>query len=196
MALKLLDDELSVLVYVSEGNHRAFCQLFDHYHPYVYGFARKLTRSDEQAEEIVQDIFVKIWVNKAQLPAIHNFAAYLTQLVRNQAYTVLRKQMRQVKAYESMSNQTGEKQLDLDRQLDFRETQRILDEAVAGLSPQQQRVYHLCHQQGLKYEDAANELGISVDTVRFHMKAALKSIRNHFVRYGFAYMGIIFRMFQ
>ncbi len=68
----------------------------------------------------------------------------------------------------------------------YRGTQRLVDAAVALLTPQQQRVYKLCHVDGLKYEEAAAQLNISAGTVHSHMKVALKVIRTHLEHAGAA----------
>jgi RNA polymerase sigma-70 factor (family 1) len=195
MALKSLDHEDAILAKIARGDHRAFCILFDHYQRYVYGFGRKLTRSDDQAEEIVQSIFLKLWEARGRLSGIDNFEAYITRLVRNHAYTVLRRNVVITRVNASMSHDVLEVS-DLNADLDYRETVGILNEAINSLPEQQRRVYELCHRQGLKYEDAAKEMDISVATVHYHIKLALKTIREHFNRNSFLYPLLISLLFK
>lgn len=196
MALNPLDHEYAILEKIASGDHHAFCVLFDHYHRYIYAFGRKLTRSDDQAQEIVQDIFLKIWTGREKLTGIDHFEAYLTRLVRNQAYTVLRKHM----LLNRLSNEIMETQSpefnDLNTEIDYRETVVLLNDAIQQLTEQQRRVYELCHQQGLKYDDAAKELNISADTVHYHMKLALRTIREHFKKNAFIYPLLISCLFK
>jgi len=74
------------------------------------------------------------------------------------------------------------------------ETRRILDEGIAKLPPQQQRVYQLCHQCGLKYEEAAEQLNLSPQTVHRHMKLALRFLRKYLQNH--ADLAVIFAIFQ
>ncbi|EDM33862.1 RNA polymerase ECF-type sigma factor [Pedobacter sp. BAL39] len=196
MALKPLNQENIILAKIAQGDHHAFFLLFDHYQRYVYGFGRKLTRSDDQAEEIVQDIFQKIWTLKEKLPEIEHFEAYITRLVRNQAYTILRKNMLSAKINTGLSEEAAMEVSDLNTELDYRETVVLLNEAIQSLPDQQRKAYELCHQQGLKYEDAAKEMNISPDTVHYHMKLALKTIREHFKRSSFLYPALISFLFK
>lgn len=78
--------------------------------------------------------------------------------------------------------------------LDYKETKELLDDVVSRLPQQQRSVYTLCHSEGLKYDEAAAQLNISPDTVHYHMKLALATIREHFKRHALLYpaLGIIF----
>jgi RNA polymerase sigma-70 factor (ECF subfamily) len=196
MTLRTLHDEHELLAQVAGGDHKAFCILFDRYHGYVFGFGRKLTRSDDQAEEIVQDIFLKIWALREKLSSLDNFEAYLTRLVRNQSYSVLRRNIAHDKASSVFLSQQAEQDNNMERQLAYNETVRILEEAIQGLPEQQRKVYELCHRQGLKYEDAAREMAISADTVHYHMKLALKAIREHFKKHSFVYQVLLAALFS
>jgi RNA polymerase sigma-70 factor (ECF subfamily) len=76
--------------------------------------------------------------------------------------------------------------------LDYKETKELLDDVVRRLPEQQRRVYALCHFEGLKYDEAAAQLNISPDTVHYHMKLALATIREHFKRHALvAYPALI-----
>lgn len=198
MALKPLDNEPMLLAALSRGDHRAFCTLFDHYHGYVYGFGRKLTRSDDLAEEIVQDIFIKVWNGREELPELTNFGGYLSRLIRNHAYSILRKQLLHTRVHADLAGEGWFSDVDdsLEQQLDYQETRRIMDDAIGQLTEQQRRIYIRCHQQGQKYEEVASELGISADTVHYHIKAALKTIRAHFGKYGMGYAGLFIQLFR
>lgn len=196
MPIKPFENESKLLSEIAQGDHRAFCSLFDHYEQYVYGFGRKLTRSNDQAEEIVQDVFLKIWVGREKLVGIENFDAYLNRLVRNQSYSVLRQNLSHAKGIEKISSTQSEKDDSLESKIDYKETVKILNDAIVSLPEQQKRVYELCHQQGLKYEEAAEEMNISSATVHYHMKLALKAIREHFNKNAFAYPILITYLFK
>lgn len=196
MALTSIPNENNVLARIAHGDHRSFCILFDHYQGYVYAFGKKLTKSEHQAEEIVQDIFMKIWQVRETLAGIDNFPSYLTRLVQNQSYSILRKRVVQ-KRFVSERNRDRLSWInDLNRDLDMKETVRLLDEILQNLPPQQRKAYELCHQQGLKYEEAAKEMNISTDTVHYHMKLALKAIRTHFRKNLLLYPVLIGYLFK
>ena len=170
------EQELTALL--KEGDQQAFNALFDQYQQTVFSIAYKLTRSRVQAKEIVQDVFLKLWMKRQQLDQIDNLGAYLNRIARNQSIDELRKiareAMRKVEIREEQM-ELGDRTTEYS--LQFNETSHMIADALETLSPQQRRVYQLCHEQGLKYEEAAKEMGLSAGTVHVHMKLALKNIR-------------------
>ncbi|WP_139302439.1 RNA polymerase sigma factor, partial [Mucilaginibacter polytrichastri] len=177
MAIKPLNDETELLAKVVQGDQRAFTTIFDYYQKYVFGFGLKLTYSEDLAEEIVQDIFLKVWYGRDKLNTIESFGAYLNRLVRNHAFNLLRQVASHAKANKRIGEGLSELDNSTQHDLDLRETTRLLDEAIQLLPLQQKKIYILCRQEGLKYEEAAQQLNISPDTVHYHMKLALNAIR-------------------
>lgn len=197
MAIKSLENEVKILALIAKGDHRAFCSLFDHYEQYVYGFGRKLTRSNDLAEEIVQDVFLKIWIGREKLVDLDNFPAFLNRLVRNQSYSFLRQHLVHTRGIEKIiSSTTIEPKNSIEIEIEFKETLQILNNAIQSLPEQQKKVYELCHQLGFKYDEAAAQMNISPDTVHYHMKLALKAIRKHFQKNAFAYPILIGYLFK
>ncbi|SFT05253.1 RNA polymerase sigma factor [Mucilaginibacter polytrichastri] len=192
MAIKPLNDETELLAKVVQGDQRAFTTIFDYYQKYVFGFGLKLTYSEDLAEEIVQDIFLKVWYGRDKLNTIESFGAYLNRLVRNHAFNLLRQVASHAKANKRIGEGLSELDNSTQHDLDLRETTRLLDEAIQLLPLQQKKIYILCRQEGLKYEEAAQQLNISPDTVHYHMKLALNAIREHFKRNALSYPPLIF----
>lgn len=196
MATKPLDNEAALLAKIAEGDQRAFTIIFNHYQRDLYLFSKSLTKSEEAALEVVQDVFLKVWSNRMQLGEIANFAAYLNRIVRNHSLNVLRKIAREAKSLSSLKSDQEEvsnavADLATHQQLDYNDAMRLLDIALGDLPAQQRQVYQLCHVEGLKYEEAAQALGISIETVRVHMKRALQKIRLHFRNHAMLYPMLI-----
>jgi len=187
-------DEIEVLIKVANGDKDAFTFLFKQYQKYVFTIGKKLTHSDELAEDIVQEIFLKMWIDREKLADINNFGAYLNRIVRNHSFNVLRKLATDTKL--SQQAQASVLEVVTSEEVDHAEAFKILKVAIDNLSTQQRNVYELCHKQGMKYEDAANHLGISIETVRTHMKQALRKIRSHFKEHNAAYVAFIYAIFK
>ncbi len=185
-------DEKKLLLKIMEGDEEAFCTIFDHYSKFVYSFGYKLVRSTEVAEEIVQDIFLKVWEGRERLWNIDNFGGYLNVLVRNHSFNLLR-QLAKTQAVDThLIADLPVQDYSTEDDIDYRETLRILEEVLEALPAHQREVYTLCHLDGLKYEEAASKLNISINTVHYHMKLALKTIREYLTKRGIAYQAILF----
>lgn len=191
---KNLLNETALLARIAGGDEHAFREVFDHYQLFVFTFAQKITRSDADAEEIVQDIFLKVWFNRNQLLTIENFGAYLNRLVRNHAFNLLRHEAVVSRVKTEMVLNSSDNDQGTQQTLDYKATKELLDDVVSRLPQQQRSVYTLCHSEGMKYDEVAAQLNISPDTVHYHMKLALATIREHFKRHALLYpaLGIIF----
>jgi RNA polymerase sigma-70 factor (family 1) len=196
MAVKSLEHEKELLAQIALGDQRAFTAVFKHYQRFVFSFSKRIVSSEESAGEVVQDIFLKIWLNKEKLKEVDNFGAYLNRLVRNHSLNVVRQQLQDTKSANEFGKTFTEADTTTILQLDYNDANNLLNEAVAELSPQQRRVYQLCHQQGLKYEEAAAQMNISPQTVNAYMKDALKKIRLHFKKHAVVYPLFILCLFN
>lgn len=191
-----LKDEKELLAKISLGDARAFAALFDGYQGLVYSFAKRLTRSEALAEDIVQDIFLKIWLGRDTLGAVVNFGAYLNRTVRNHSLNVLRQIAQQARMSQELGLLTQQEIRETEAYLDLKESEMILGQALKLLTPQQRQVFLLCREDGLKYEEVAERLQISPLTVHTHMKQALKSIRNYFKSNLGVYPILLFYLFK
>jgi RNA polymerase sigma-70 factor (ECF subfamily) len=180
--LKVLppDTIKDLLVRVAEGDERAFRELFDRYHQQLGSFVLKLTRNADMAQDVVQDVFVKLWQQRASLPEVRNIETFLFVVSRNHVYDLLRKVLAERKRIERWASEVQHDESDgqLSDGLDEMHFSN-LEAAVAKLPPQQQRVYRLKKQEGLKYKEIAELMGISPETVKKHMEAAVRNITSH-----------------
>lgn len=173
------NDEKALLHQISTGDDRAFSIIFNRYSPKVYVYALKIVKSENLAEEIAQEVFVKIWNLEEQLTQIENLDAYLRVLTRNHTLKVLRRLALEIKTSRMMAQDYQEDHNETEEYIIFKDSEKILNQGIEKLPAQQKLVYSLCHQQGLKYEEVAERLNISKLTVKTHMQHALRFLRNY-----------------
>ena len=167
-----------LIIRVVQGDETAFGQLFKHYKNKLYSFIFHLSGSATMAEDVLQDVFLKIWRDRDQLTGIDNFNAYLYRMAQNTAINVLRRQSREALLLNEVQRLAPEG-VQGDELLAAREVRTALQQAINNLPPQQRKVYQLGREQGLTYGQIAGSLGISTSTVRNHMVQALKAIREY-----------------
>lgn len=172
-------EEPTLLLKIAEGDEFAFRHLFEQYWDNIYGVAFTFTKSPVIAEEMVQDVFVKIWINREQLPQVKKFSDYLFIIARNHIFSVLRKKIYEEPFSDHLKEYFREASNLPDQQLLYRETEHLVQEAVAQLPPQQKLIYSLSRKDGLNQDEIANRLNISKNTVKSHMSKALQFIRNY-----------------
>lgn len=172
-------DHKEILIRLSNDEGAAFEELFKRYSHKVQTFAFKLTRSNVLAEEILQDVFIKIWTNRKTLASVDHFPSYLYTVTTNHTLNVLKRLALEKTATVVFGREILPTYHDPDADI-YMERQKALNRFVSSMPSQQRQVYTLCHQQGLKYEEVAKRLKISRLTVKTHMQQALRAIRSHF----------------
>ncbi|MBO9672602.1 MAG: sigma-70 family RNA polymerase sigma factor [Sphingobacteriaceae bacterium] len=175
MAIKPLPNEKELLLEIANGDGIAFAELFRAYHGPLTKYIYTMLESVDICEEMVQDVFLKVWENRAILPKLDKFTAYLFILTRNYTISAIRRMVKdkkhsQLYAEEVLSLNESEEIFNVDQ-----EYQNILLKAIAELPPSQQRVLQL-RQQGLKSRQIAGEMGISIESVKKYQQWATKSI--------------------
>jgi RNA polymerase sigma-70 factor (ECF subfamily) len=173
-------DEKTLLLLVAKGDELAFREIFDRYRKKVLFIARKLLGSEEETEDVLQEVFLKIWTNKEKLPEILQFNSYLNSILRNVVFNMLRKRAYGAAFIEEMLTTSGNLDTTVMSQTEFYELQKRLSVAVNQLPPQQKKVFQLGRIEGYKHEEIAEMLGISKGTVKKHMAEALRNLRAFF----------------
>ncbi|MGN6416632.1 MAG: RNA polymerase sigma factor [Pseudobacter sp.] len=168
-----------LLQLLAGGDEHAYKQLYDHYRNRIYSLALQITKSKPVAEDVLQEVFVSIWLNRHKLPELENFHAWVRTITRNNLYNRLRRLATEetfLREIIAQKNPEGEEGPDT---VSYNELKKILHQAIAQLTPQQRNVYVLGKEEGLRYEQIAEQLQLSRDTVKYHMTEALRSIRKY-----------------
>lgn len=178
MALKPIHNESEIIEQVVRGSQTAFADLFYAYHNQLGEYVMLLTHSPEMTQEIIQDVFVKVWLNRETLANVDKFTSYLFILTRNYTLNCIRKSVNERKGQEQYTRSALHDDDNLftesDQETD-RDYQALIDKAVANLPPQQQKVFML-RQAGLKNPEIAEKMAISTDSVKKYQQWALKSV--------------------
>ncbi|WP_205508880.1 RNA polymerase sigma factor [Longitalea arenae] len=172
-------NEIELLKLVAEGNKNAFTEIYNNYRHKIYSIAYELTDSTGVAEEIVQDVFLKVWVKRDTLPEVTHFRAYLFTITRNYVFTALKRIARKESIEVNAMEGTPFYHHDTEDRVLNKEYTRILQAAIDRLPEQQKQVYNLIKKEGLKREEAAAALQLSAETVKSHLAQAMRSIRTY-----------------
>jgi RNA polymerase sigma-70 factor (ECF subfamily) len=162
---------------LARGDASAFETIFELYKKRVFGVALKMLKSETEAEEIVQDVFLSIWVGKDNLSHINDPEAYLFTITYNTIYTRLKKASRNQELLNTIIHNLTQIQNTTDETIAAHETGKLINEVIQQLPPQQRIVYELCKQEGLSYDEIAERMHLSRNTVRNHLAEAMKTIR-------------------
>lgn len=175
-----LHNEKELLGLVAEGNEQAFRSIVQFYHPRVFSHALTFTKSYPEAEEITQDILLKIWQHRERLTEIESFRDYLYILGRNQIISAMRKQVMKTG---TADEDPLEDILLPDKQYQYKEIQQLIMKGVDKLTPRQKDVFIMSRLEHLTHEQIAERLNISKHAVSWHIVQALNFLRNYLGNY-------------
>ncbi|UXD69397.1 RNA polymerase sigma-70 factor [Sphingobacterium faecium] len=170
-----LDEEL--IDDIRSGNHKAFEILYHRYKILLVSHAYQKLGSYDGAKEIVQDVFSQIWFKHTELPSVKNLSAWLYVLVRNKVFKHIAHQHVVDRYAESFRHFTDNVSHYTEYQIREREMQQLIDAEIDKLPPKMKHVLLMSRSQGLSHREIAELMGISENTVKNHIKAALKILR-------------------
>ncbi|RAV28425.1 RNA polymerase sigma factor [Sinomicrobium soli] len=168
-------DKLLVLK-LREGNEQAFRKLFDLYRQDVYAYSLSILKSPPHAEEIVQEVFLRVWLKREGLNPELSLKSYIFTITRNLTLNLLTKMANNKKLLEAIfyKSQAGET---MDREFSEQDYAWLESRAMEKLPPRCRLVFQMSRNQGKSYEEIAREMGISVNTVKYQMSKAMGIIR-------------------
>lgn len=172
-----INHENELLSQLRGGDYDAYHQLYDSYAPMIMARIRRLVLDQEIVEELHQEVFLQIWTERRKLPTDVPFKAILLHRAKLQAYKYYHKasQDRDMRAH--LMTVATELYDQLEEHIDFKETNASLMAAIAKLPEQRRKVFVRVKLEGRSYEEAAEEFGVSVSTIKDHMTRALKFLR-------------------
>lgn len=176
------DRELTALL--KDGDHGAFSALYGLYSERIYGRLLSLLKDQDMADELIQDLFLKVWEKRDGLNPEQSFKSYLYKVAENLVYDHFRKLARDKKLQERFRAITTELYSHTEEDLLNKENRTIIDRAVAMLPPQRKAVFTLCKLEGKSYEETGEILGISASTVSNHLVKATKLVREQILKSG------------
>lgn len=166
---------------VQNGDYFAFRELFTNHYGPLCNYAMRVVATKEIAEEVVADVFVKLWKNREHIEVHTSFQAYIYRAVRNQALDYLKLRVHRQYEKESLEsiqwNMNYADHFSPMDELAFNETFTHIESWIKALPRQCQLIFRMSREDGLRYKDIAEKLNISVKTVETQMSRALKVLR-------------------
>ena len=168
-------DEQQLLQQIAAGDEQAFRRVVHHYFPKLLGFVFKMTKTRHTAEELVQEVFVKLWQKRED--EIQNLGGWLHTVASNLTINYLRRLARENRLYSEMKASTILYTESTKETIEFHESVALFEKALEKLPPQQKKVYIMTHKEGLSRDEIAEKLDVSPNTVKNHLLQATKEIR-------------------
>lgn len=172
-------EERVLLNQIADDDEHSFRVIFDHYRPKIYNYALHLTESETLADEVIQEVFMKLWLNRKKLESVEKFNAWLHAIARNAAFDAFKQIALQKNGTAKLIDITPVSVSDTDNWLLDKENTKWLNNALEQLTPSQKQIYILSRRHGMKAAQIAKELNIAENTVKKHLVNSLHTLRTY-----------------
>lgn len=170
-------DTLQLLRRIDAGDEAAFTQLFEGFHQLVYHTALKLLHEPALADDIVQDVFLKVWLKRGTLSEIGDIRNWLFIVTRNGCKNALRGMTAHSRKNDGLAGELPHFVNDVETRAILQNYEGLIAEAMTRLTDQQKKVFELSYRRGMSRHEIADELGTSPNTVKMHLMRAMKIVR-------------------
>ncbi|MFX1706993.1 sigma-70 family RNA polymerase sigma factor [Chitinophaga sp. CC14] len=176
-------NETALLLRIAEGDEQAFSTLFAAWATPLAAIAMKILKNGYARQEVVQEVFIKVWLYRDKLDKVENLGAWLRKITVNQSLLALQRHAANDKRLEAIQI-TQHPPIDNTSALELKEIRRLVHEAIESLPQQRKIIYHLNRVEGKTTREIAEELQLSHGYVRNALSAALASIRERLTASG------------
>ena len=171
-------DELIRLL--KKGDMAAFDAIYERYCKRLYGFVLRYIKQKEDAQGIVQEVFIKIWETRNKIDVYSSFDSFIFTIAYNTTISLLRKRVSEQEYLKKLKSSqqifSGDQIID---EIHFKEISGRINVLLGQLTPRQKEIFLLSREQGLTHTEIAKKLGISANTVKNHLVTALAFIKSH-----------------
>ena len=183
--------ENELFIRISEGDEAAFGTCYAEYGRMLMPFLVKLVGSRDSAEEIIQEVFLKVWLHRDRLAAVENPKSWLFRVAANTGRNWLKKKMMIEQHLKAQLQPEGVHDLTAE-ELDLRHMAVVIQATIQSFPPQRKLIYQMSREEGLKPAEIAARLQLSVSTVKNTLLSALKAIRERIEEAGLLGAFILF----
>jgi RNA polymerase sigma-70 factor (family 1) len=189
-------DEKLLLTAVAAGDRGAFNQLYSAHINNVYNYIYLFTKSKEETEELLQEVFVHLWEKREKLAQVESFKNYLFRAAKNRLITNVRHMQVKHKVLSQIRQSTDDSQHTTEYDVAYKEYHQVLQRAIAKLPPKRQLIFRLNIENGLSYDEIAHQLQISKSVVKNQLYKALDFIRQQLAQHGAGSLAVIIILTQ
>ena len=177
--MKVFPTDNELVEKLRKGDVNAFDQVYRKYAGKLYAFSFKYLKSKEEAEELVQSVFLKVWENQRNLKSESSFKSYLFTIAYNEICNLFRQRSYLRKFMESSLISNHEASGEAEANIDAQFVLEHLDRIIAKLPEKQRIIFKKSRQEGKSSREIAAEMGLSAGTVDNYLSESLRFIRNH-----------------
>lgn len=173
-----------VLQNLANDDKKALEELFNYYYPRLYQFSRSFLKLEEGIDDILQDVFIKIWKHRANIRSSETFNPFIFAITRNLLLNELRSRLSKQKIKDEIFQLSMPDEYHSFDKLEYGELKETIDQIVNDLPEKQKEVFLLSRYDGLTHKEISEKLNISTKTVEYHISQSISTIKSKLKQLG------------
>ncbi|WP_319500043.1 RNA polymerase sigma-70 factor [uncultured Draconibacterium sp.] len=173
-----------ILSALAQDDEASLEKLFNYYYPRLFNFSKSILKLEDGIDDILQEVFVKIWKNRKNINSAATFNSYIFIITRNLLLNELRRRLSFQNTKEEVKRLSLANEYSLSEQIDYQELKEKIDAFVEELPDRQKEVFLLSRSEGLSHKEIAEKLGIKPKTVEYHITLAVKCLKEKITGIG------------
>jgi RNA polymerase sigma-70 factor (ECF subfamily) len=178
------DETAEIIRRLKKDDKSAMDDLFEHYYPRLHHFSKSILKIEYEIDDILQDVFVKIWLNRQKIGNAETFNSYIFTITKNEVLNLIRKNLKDRTFRDELFLHSVAEEYQLQSEFEFDEIKATIDKIVSNLPEKRRQVFVLSRTEGLSNKEIAQQLNISEKTVEDHITHAIKYLKNSMKEMG------------
>jgi RNA polymerase sigma-70 factor (ECF subfamily) len=162
-----------------ENDKNALDGLYHYYYPRLYYFIKGFLKVEDEVDDVIQDVFVKLWENRNNITSVETFNSWVFTVTKNEVISLFRSKIKKAEFETRIRETVIQTESFTDTMLEYNEIKGRVDQLIEQLPEKRRQIFKLSREQGLSQKEIANQLGISVKTVEDHMMHAIRFMREN-----------------
>lgn len=169
---------------LKNNDKSALDEIFNYYYPRLYNFSKKILKIEDEIDDILQDVFLKIWLHRSKINNPETFSSFIFTITKNALLNLIRSNAKNQAFKEEFSKRIISSEYVTQNQIEFKEIKTAIDQIVSKLPEKRQKVFLLSRNEGLSNKEIAQKLNISEKTVEDHITHSIRFLKKSLSEIG------------
>jgi len=173
-----------IIAALANDNEAPMEELFNYYYPRLFNFSGKFLKIEDGIDDIIQEVFVKIWQNRKKINSASTFNSLIFTITRNLLLNELRSRLNNEKTRDEIRSLSMAQEYSSTDEIEYRDVKEKVDQLINKLPERQKEIFILSRTEGLSHKEIAEKLGINTKTVEYHITLAVKYLKENLKSMG------------
>jgi RNA polymerase sigma-70 factor, ECF subfamily len=169
---------------LKNNDKSALDEIFNYYYPRLFSFSKRILKIEDEIDDILQDVFLKIWLNRNKISNPETFNAFIFTITKNALLNLIRSNINNQAFKEEFSRRIISSEYVTQNEIEFKEIKTAIDQIVSKLPEKRQKVFLLSRNDGLSNNEIAQKLNISEKTVEDHITHSIRLLKKSLSEIG------------